>query len=129
MTYKTLILAPLIALAACGTPREQCISGANRPVAAIDRQIAVARGNIQRGYALAEVEDMRVVRTVCERDNPDGTVSRYPCSETERFTREVPVAISVAQERIKLEELQERRVSAVRNAQADAQQCIAIHPE
>ncbi|SMX43383.1 hypothetical protein [Octadecabacter ascidiaceicola] len=129
MTYKTLFLVPLIALAACGTPREQCINNANRPVAAIDRQIAVARGNIQRGYALAEVEDVRIVRTVCERDNPDGTVSRYPCSETERFTREVPVSISVAEERVKLAELQERRAAAVRNAQAAAQQCIATHPE
>jgi len=68
MTRSSLLLIPLIALAACSTPRERCIAGANRPVATLDRLITTTRGNIERGFAL-------------------------------------------------------------RNAQATAQQCVAVHPE
>ncbi len=129
MTRKTLLILPLLVLAACGTPRERCISGANRPIATLDRLIAETRGNIQRGYALVEVQDVRVLRKTCEGTNEDGSTFRFPCEETETFTRTEPVTISIAQERAKLAELEQNRAQAARTAQAQVQQCIAIHPE
>ena len=119
MTRSSLLLIPLIALAACSTPRERCIAGANRPVATLDRLITTTRGNIERGFALS----------TCEGTNADGSTFRFPCEETETFTRNEPVAINVAEERTKLNQLLERRADAVRNAQATAQQCVAVHPE
>ena len=126
---KSLLLLPLLALAACSTPREQCISGANRPVATLDQLIAETQGNVDRGFALVEVQDVRVLRKTCEGTNDDGSTFRFPCEETETFTRREPVSINVAEERIKLSQLQDRRANAVRTAQAQVQQCIAVHPE
>lgn len=126
---KTLFLLPLIALAACATPREQCIAGANRPVATLDRLIIETQGNIRRGFALVEVQDVRVLRSSCEGTNADGSTFRFPCEETETFSRQQPVTINIAEERIKLDQLQERRAQSARAASAQVQQCIAVHPE
>ena len=126
---KMLLLIPLAVLAACATPREQCISGANRPIATLDRLVAETRGNINRGYGLVEVQDVRVLRTSCEGTNADGSTFRFPCEETESFTRREPVTLDIAEERRKLAQLESRRAEAVRIAQTQVQQCIAVHPE
>lgn len=129
MMRTPFILIPLMAIAACSSPREQCISGANRPVATLDRLIATTQGNIDRGFGLAEVQDVRVLRSTCEGTNEDGSTFRFPCEETETFTRQVPVTLNIAEERLKLAQLQESRAEAQRTAEARIQQCVAIHPE
>lgn len=129
MTRSSLFLLPLVALAACATPREQCIKTANRPVAVLDQLIGETRGNIQRGFALVTVQDVRVLRTSCRGTNEDGSTFRFPCEETETFSRQEPVTISIADERRKLAELEVRRAQNLRTAQAQVQQCIAVHPE
>lgn len=123
------MLLPLIALAACASPREQCIAGANRPVATLDGLIAETRGNISRGFGLVEVQDVRVLRRSCEGTNEDGSTFRFPCEETETFTRREPVALDMNEERAKLAQLEERRAQSARAAAAQVQQCIAVHPE
>ena len=129
MMKKTLILLPLLAIAACSTPREQCISNANGQLRTLDRLINVASGNVQRGFALAEVQDVRVLRTTCQGTNEDGSTFRFPCEDTETFTRREPVSINIVEERVKLAQLQDQRDSAARDVAARTQQCIAIHPE
>jgi hypothetical protein len=129
MMKKTLILLPLLAIAACSTPREQCISNANGQLRTLDRLIDVASGNVQRGFALAEVQDVRVLRTTCQGTNEDGSTFRFSCEETETFTRREPVSINIVEERVKLVQLQDQRDSAARDVAARTQQCIAIHPE
>lgn len=129
MMKKTLILLSLLAIAACSTPREQCISNANGQLRTLDRLIDVASGNVQRGFALAEVQDVRVLRTTCQGTNEDGSTFRFPCEETETFARREPVSINIVEERVKLAQLQDQRDSAARDVAARTQQCIAIHPE
>ena len=129
MNRTTLLLIPLIALTACSTPRERCISSANRQVATLDNLINTTRGNIERGFALVEVQDVRVLRSTCEGTNADGSTFRFPCEETETFIRREPVTIDIAQERTKLRQLEQRRVDAARTAQSTVQQCVAVHPE
>ena len=129
MMKKTLILLSLLASAACSTPREQCISNANGQLRTLDRLIDVASGNVQRGFALAEVQDVRVLRTTCQGTNEDGSTFRFPCEETETFIRREPVSINIVEERVKLAQLQDQRDSAARDVAARTQQCIAIHPE
>lgn len=129
MSRTALILLPLLAVAACSTPRERCIGAANRSVATLDSLIAETRGNINRGFALAEVQDVRVLRSTCEGTNADGSTFTFPCEETETFTRQEPVAINVADERVKLQQLEARRAQAADEARARIQQCIAVHPE
>lgn len=129
MTRSSLFLLPLVALAACSTPREQCINGANRQVATLDRLIAVTQGNIDRGFGVFETEDVRVVRRTCEDTREDGSTFRYRCDRTETFTRREPVTLNIAEERVKLAQLQDRRALAATQAQAGVRQCIATHPE
>ncbi len=129
MTRSTLLLIPLIALAACSSPRERCISSANRSVATLDRLINVTRGNIQRGFALTEVQEIRVIDTRCEGVNEDGSTFRFPCEETETRTRQEPVSINIDEERTKLAQLEQRRAQSARAANAQIQQCLAVHPE
>jgi hypothetical protein len=129
MTRSPLLILSLLALTACSTPREQCIGASNRPVAQLDRLINVTRGNISRGFALAQVQDVRVLRASCEGTNADGSTFRFPCEETETITRQEPVTINIAEERIKLAQLESRREQSARAAQDRIQQCIAVHPE
>ncbi|MFQ3184761.1 MAG: hypothetical protein ACI9RO_001080 [Alteromonas macleodii] len=129
MTHSSFLLLPLLALAACSTPLEQCISISHRPVAQLDHLISTVRGNISRGYALAEVQDIRVLQASCNGINEDGSTFRFPCEETETTTRQEPVAINVGEEKIKLTQLENRREQFVRDAQSNIQQCVAIHPE
>lgn len=91
--------------------------------------IGETEGNLRRGYSLAEQQDVRVWRTTCEGTNADGSTFRFPCEETETYTRDVPVAIDLNAERAKLRSLQERQVIEQRRVQAAVQQCVAIHPE
>ncbi|WP_375279943.1 hypothetical protein [Pseudooctadecabacter sp.] len=129
MIRTTLPLLALATVAACATPREQCIRDANRGLAPLDRLIATTQGNINRGFGLAEVQDVRVLRTTCEGTNEDGSTFRFPCEETETFTRQEPVSINIAEERTKLAQLQQRRAEQGQAAQQRIQQCVAIHPE
>jgi hypothetical protein len=48
---KRLTFLALAALAACGTPQEQCINRNTRDLRTVDRLIAESEGNLQRGYA------------------------------------------------------------------------------
>ena len=129
MTRTTLLLIPLIALAACSTPRERCISNANRAVSTVDRLIIQTQGNLQRGFGLREVQDVRVVNSICRGRNADGTEFRFQCEDTRTRTRNVPVTINLAEEQVKLEQLRQRRQTLVRQTQDRIQQCVAIHPE
>ena len=88
----------------------------------------LAEGNVARGYALVEVQDVRVLRSRCQGTNEDGTKFRFPCEETETFTRQEPVSINIAEERIKLDQLNERRAQTARAANAQIQQCLVLHP-
>lgn len=129
MTRTPLVLLTLAALAACASPRDQCLKDANRGLSTLDRLIAKTQGNINRGFAIAEVQDIRVFTSTCVGTNEDGTRFRIPCDETETFTRQEPVTINIAEERVKLAQLQERRANMTRAAQARIQNCVATHPE
>ncbi|KJZ20707.1 hypothetical protein [Loktanella sp. S4079] len=124
-----LILLPIIALTACATPREQCISDANQDLYVLRALINEARGNLARGYALAETTDVRTLTKMCRGENKEGETFRFPCNETETYTSTRPVAIDLDAEQTKLEQLERRLVQAQANSDQMVAQCIAIHPE
>ena len=125
---RALLLLPLL-VAACATPREQCINDVSRDLRTLNSLIAVTQGNLQRGYAIAETTETQRIRTTCTGTNEDGSTFTFPCEETRDIEREVPVAIDLNAEQAKLESLLERRAALQGPTNAAIQQCVAIHPE
>ena len=54
-----LMILPFLALAACATPREQCIGQATRDLRVLNSLIAETQGNLARGYAIEEQQEVR----------------------------------------------------------------------
>ncbi len=126
---RLLLLLPLAALAACGTPQEQCVARESRELRTHVNLADDTRDNIRRGSAIEEREVTREVTERCEIRNDSGDVTGAFCSETETEVIEEPVSINIAEERLKLRQL-ERRIAAQRTVVAQAQQaCARAYPE
>ena len=100
---KSLLLIPaFLALAACQTPREACISNVSGNLKTINQLIAQTEGNVNRGYAIGTRQDLRVVRDWCTRTLPDGKKVEVRCDRQEVVDLDVPVAIDINAETAKI---------------------------
>lgn len=126
---RTLILLPLLTLTACATPREQCISDATSQLRVINGLVNETQGNLARGYAIAEQQEVRTLDRTCRGRNEDGSTFRFPCDETETITTTKPVAIDLNAEQAKLNSLLERQRLVKASSDQAVGQCIAVHPE
>ena len=124
-----LILLPLAFLAACATPREQCIADVTRDTKVQSSLINEVRGNLERGYALDRQERVRTVPKTCRGEDEDGNIFRFRCDETRTDTIVTPVAIDLNTERAKLASLEERFAQSQAASNQAVAQCIAVHPE
>jgi hypothetical protein len=124
-----LIIFPILALAACATPRETCISQSTRDLQIMSSLINETQGNIARGFALAERQEVRTLSRICRGRNADGSSFAFPCDETETFTRTEPVAIDLNAEQAKLNSLIARQAQMRTTTDQAVLQCIALHPE
>jgi hypothetical protein len=123
-----LLLVPL-ALAACATPRERCIADATGQLRVINALVAETRGNISRGYAIEDRQDLRTIRARCDVTRADGTLGSTWCDRTQVVNREIPVAVDLTSERAKLDSLLERQALLERQSQVALQQCVATYPQ
>lgn len=129
---KSLVLLSTLALvAACATPREACISGAQRELRTLNGLIAETQGNLARGYALGQNQEIRVVRERCPVYDSEGneTGTFTICEVPETVTTQVPVAIDLNAEQAKLRSLLDRKAQMETQVNAAIQQCIAANPE
>lgn len=124
-----LLLALPLALAACATPRDRCIATATGQLRVINALVAETQGNIARGYAIEERQDLRTVRRFCDVRRDDGTIGRVGCDRTQVVTRDVPVAIDLNAEQAKLNSLLQRRALVEQQSQVALQQCVAAYPQ
>jgi len=125
---RALLLLPL-ALAACSTPREACINDATRELRVLGDLVSQTQGNLSRGYAIGERQEVITILETCEAVSESGDITDFPCDRTEIRTQEFPVAIDLNAEQAKLNSLLERQAILNRQSQSIIQQCIAIHPE
>ena len=129
---KSYLAAPLLlALAACGTPQEQCVRKASHDLTVLDRLIAETQGNISRGYGFAEtVESMpEFVECGTPSVGSDGKAHANYCLDDVPHTVTRPVALDLKAEAAKLASMQQRRsemAGALEPALAD---CRARYPE
>ncbi len=115
------------ALAACGTPQEQCIGAATRDLRTLDRLIAEQRATLARGYGYESREVVRHRWQRCD-DWIPGTPPRM-CFEPEWETGRRPVAIDPAAEHRKLDGPLARRAALGAAAAPAIAACRAKYPE
>ncbi len=124
-----LIILPLVVLAACATPREQCINDVTRDTRVLSSLINETRANLARGYAIEERQEVRTVRSTCRGRDDEGESFRFRCDKTDTFKTTVPIAIDLNVERAKLASLEERFAQMQGTSNQAVAQCIAVHPE
>lgn len=120
------LLALPLALAACETPRQACLSDAGRELATVEGLIREVQGNLGRGYAIEEDQILREVPDLCTVEDEDGRERTRLCERMEVRDIERPVAIDLRAERAKLDGLLDQRDSLLRTEGARRAACLAL---
>lgn len=118
-------LSAILALTACATPYEQCISQAGSELHQQERQIQQTQANINRGYAVHTQSVPYTVAKECV--NEDKQV--YRCDEVRYHTEQTPVPIDIATETRKLSRLTKGLDALRRETQDWEHSCRAKYPE
>jgi hypothetical protein len=128
---KRLMLLPVLFLAACGTPQEQCISANTRDLQVLDRLIRETEGNLTRGYGFETVTQYEPRWVNC---TPRPTEA-VPEPELEMCFDQVPVsvrkevALDLGAEATKLDSLKAKRRGLAKAAESVIAQCKVEYPE
>lgn len=125
----SLLVLPLLALAACATPREQCLGQATSEARINAALIAQTQGNIDRGFGLRTEERVREVNTVCKGRTESGEAVVTRCEEVKVSKVQVPVALDLNAERAKLNSLLQQRDRLSAATASRVSQCQALYPE
>jgi hypothetical protein len=132
---RQILLPGLLILAACGTPQQQCINRETRDLRVVERLIAEAQGNIDRGYGFEEVTVFTTEYVDCTpqvivpEGEPVPEVERRLCLEDVPQTVRRPVALDLAAEQRKLDGLLQKRRDLTARAQDAIAACQAAYPE
>ncbi|UXU76384.1 MULTISPECIES: hypothetical protein [unclassified Paracoccus (in: a-proteobacteria)] len=128
-----LALMPVLIVAACGTPQEQCISRSTREYRTIQSLLAEVEGNLARGYAWEERSVTRTEWDVCSRviRDKDGKpqIVQRSCLRDVTDTERYRVPIDPAAEQRKRDNLVARKQALARQAAAAVEACKAAYPE
>lgn len=131
-TLGLLAVLPLT-LAACGTPREQCISRNTSEYRQVSALLAEVEGNLARGYAWEERQVVRSRFGQCEalrRDREGRTaVTTYGCWRDYADNERYRVPIDPQAETRKRDNLAARQAALSRSANAAISACRAAYPE
>jgi hypothetical protein len=128
---RFLVSAVFLGLAACGTPQQQCIGGVTRNLQVVDRLIAETEGNLNRGFAFANVDITTPKFVDC---TPEPTLTQpeprvRQCLENVVQTVSKPVAIDLNAEAAKLASLKTKRAQLATAAQPAIAACQRQYPE
>jgi hypothetical protein len=128
---KRFLLVPLLVLAACGTPQEQCINANTRDLQVVDRLIRDTEGNLARGYGFETVTEYEARWIDCTpaptEAVPNPTTQR--CFERVPVTVRKEVALDLNVEAAKLQSLKAKRATLAKAAENVIAQCQAKFPE
>lgn len=123
-----ILLAALPLLAACATPREQCLVSATRELTLIDSLIAETQGNLQRGYAVDRQYYTGTRLDLCVGNGYYRGLGWTYCTVPDTRVVDRPVTIDRSVEQQKLRDLRQVRARAEREARTRLEQCNATYP-
>ena len=130
---RMILISGLALLVGCGTPQERCIAAATRDLRVVDRLIVQTQGNLDRGYALVEVERTSERLVLCAPGRAaTATGPAQPpqmCWRDYDYTVTEARAINLADERETLAELQKKRVALEKASRLAVASCKLAHPE
>ena len=128
-----LILALPLALAACGTPQERCISRNTTEYRTVNSLLAEVEGNLARGYAWDERQVVRSRLAQCQTVTTDRegkpVITTYGCWRDELETERFRVPIDPTAEARKRDGLVARRNALSASAERAIEACRAAYPE
>lgn len=129
----TLAILPLLVLASCGTPQEQCISRNTSEYRTVQSLLAEVEGNIARGYAWGErsvpsTEWDDCPRYIRDKDGKVGIIYR-PCLRNTVETERYRIPIDPAAEARKRDNLQARLKSMSAATRSAINACKVAYPE
>jgi hypothetical protein len=124
-----LLLPACLALVACASPQQQCINTVAGNLHAIDGLILQTQGNLQRGFGYTQT-----VRSVpqfmpCNSGWDDDINDTDMCLVNTVQTFQTPVAIDLAAEQTKLNQLVARRAQVAQEVGPAIAACQAQYPE
>jgi len=122
---KRICSIALLGLAACGTPQEQCISGATRDIRTVDRLITEVQGNLDRGFGYDYITVFELDYVDCGTEADPDRVCAISVPEQERR----PIALDLDAEQIKLNQLRAKRAQQIKSVAPVVAQCKIDNPE
>jgi len=122
---KRICSIALLGLAACGTPQEQCISGATRDIRTVDRLITEVQGNLDRGFGYDYITVFELDYVDCGTEADPDRVCAIRVPEQERR----PIALDLDAEQIKLNQLRAKRAQQIKSVAPVVAQCKIDNPE
>lgn len=112
-------------VAACGTPQQRCINQSTNELRTVNNLITETEVNIARGYTyVTEARPVRVGFSYCTRGSHIGF-----CGSNYNDVVRRPVAIDLAAEERKLQDLKSRRASLTSAAAQTIEACQARYPQ
>ncbi|WGR59636.1 hypothetical protein E3U26_02370 [Paracoccus ferrooxidans] len=134
MTRNILLaLMPVLVVASCGTPQEQCFSRNTREYRTVSNLLAEVEANLARGYAWEERTVMRTQWEDCRYVWVDKDGNRRlgyrPCLRDVADTERYRVPIDPAAETRKRDNLLARKQALMPAARAAVDACKAAYPE
>lgn len=129
----TLALSACLAVAACGTPQEQCISRNTHEYRVVSGLLADVEANLSRGYAWQEREITRTEWRSCpvavRTREGERRWSDRPCLRDVTDIERYRVAIDPATEQRKADNLRARLKALSGPAQSAVRACRTAYPE
>lgn len=119
------LIVSLGLLVACGTPQEQCIKRVSKELRTVSALRAETAANITRGYAIDVSYVPYTTYDVCYHRNG----RHYSCPRTYTRTITQPRTIDVAEEKRKLNDLEQKQVALEKQAAPYIEQCRIQYPE
>ena len=128
---KRLMLLPVLFLAACGTPQEQCISANTRDLQVVDRLIRETEGNLARGngFETVTVYEPRWINCTPRPTEAVPEPELEMCFEQVPVTVRKEVALDLGVEAGKLTSLKAKRTALAEAAESVISQCKAKYTE
>ncbi|WP_051153806.1 hypothetical protein [Litoreibacter arenae] len=125
---KRILIAPLLLLAACASPRDACLQDATKDLRIVQALIADTQATIDRGYAI-QTETRTVIYTNFCVGTGLGSDGRFSfCNYPQPVTTKKPVAVDLDAERRKLRSLKAKETELRRESLLAQQRCELKFP-